>query len=560
MKDFFSLGLDFGTNSVRAIILNLSTGDIISSAESYYPSGENGIIYSEENPLIARQNPRDYIVATEEVVSKCISPIKKYHDVINNLIGIGIDTTASTPLPVDNNLTPLAFDKKFEKNINAYAWLWKDHSSITQAKKITELAKEISPQYLEICGGSYSSEWFFSKILNCLETDPDVFRAAYTWLELSDYVPTFMCGLTDPSSVKRNICAAGHKAMYDKRWNGLPSEHFLSRLSPELSSLRKRLYDIAYPAGEIFGYLSEYFKQKFELPEKIPVSVGIIDAHAGAVGAGVREGTLVKTIGTSTCDITIIPPSEVYPYIPGIAGIVRDSVIPGFIGLEAGQSAVGDIFNWFVTRVLKKDISYLSHLTQEASRLKAGSTGLIALDWNNGNRNIIGDQELSGLLLGQTLQTTDFEIYRALIEATAFGARTILERLKESGINIKKIIACGGIPEKNELLLKIYANVLNIPIEVSNNSQTVAIGAAIFGGYAALKNLPEFRTIEMIQERVCKTKDRKYYPNPIETKIYERLYLLYRTLHDYFGMKGKNPDVYSIMKSLIEIKRLADKS
>lgn len=555
MDNFYSLGIDFGTNSVRALLVDLMSGEEISSETSPYHSGENGIILDNSQPHLARQFPGDYLESLQEAVRKTIESATDKGHPVKDLKGIGIDGTGSSPLPVDATMQPLTFQKTFRNNLNAYTWLWKDHTAAEEAHLITETAKQIRPHYLEKCGGAYSSEWFFAKIYHCLNTDPQVFQAAHSWIELSDYIPAVLCGINDPQMVKRNICAAGHKAMYSDNWGGLPDEEFWRQLSPALADLRKNLYETATTSDQIAGYLNIEWAEKLGLREGTPVGLGALDAHYGGIGAGVGKEILVKIIGTSTCDIMVYPDDGTLEDIPGVAGLVKGSVLPGYIGIEAGQSAVGDLFNWLVSRFLRQDETYHTVLTEKASQLKAGESGLLALDWNNGNRNILTDPKLSGLLVGQTLLTSDDEIYRALIEATAFGARRIIEQMEKYGVKITKVINCGGIAEKNPLVMQIYADIIGRPMAVAQSPQTVALGAAIMGGAAAAKKEVGFETVESIQKRVCHIKDRVYYPDSTAQKNYHRLYQLYLSLHDGFGVKNNQINMYSIMKELMEIKK-----
>lgn len=555
MKNYYSLGIDFGTNSVRTIVVNLQTGEETASESCEYASGEHGILLDRREPHLARQYPGDYLESLEKVIKATIIKISDGGLKPNDLCGIGIDGTGSSPIPVDETVTPLAFQKKFRNNLNAQTWLWKDHTAAEEAREITELAARLHPEYLRKCGGAYSSEWFFSKILHCFRVDREVFEAAFSWIELSDYIPAILCGYNTVSQVKRNVCAAGHKAMYNDQWGGLPARDFLAKLSPALAQLRNRLYQKAYSSDEIAGYLSPEWAKRLKLPAGLAIAVGALDAHYGAVGAGVGESILVKIIGTSTCDIMVHPINKKLQDIPGVAGIVRGSVLPGYWGIEAGQSAVGDIFNWFVTQVLHQSSDYHQVLSEKAARLKAGQSGLLALDWNNGNRNILTDPHLSGLLLGQTLLTSDFEIYRALIEATAFGARRIIEQIEQYGVKIDKVINCGGIAEKNPLVMQIYADILGRPMEVAKSSQTVALGAAIFGGLAGLKKVKGFESVEKIQQRVCQVKEKIFYPDKNQHKVYNQLYSLYKKLHDGFGVKGNHENMYRLMKDLLEIKK-----
>jgi len=553
-KNTYGLGIDFGTNSVRALILNLITGEEIASTVANYKSGEKGILLDKNNPNVARQFPGDYLESMELAVRATVNnAIENGHNV-NNIVGIGIDATGSTPIPVDENLVPIAFKENFKNNLNAQAWLWKDHTSIKESEQITKLAAEIRPEYISKCGGAYSSEWFFSKILHCYNVDKKVYNAAYTWLECSDYIPAVLTGINNIKDLKRNVCSAGHKAMFNKEWGGFPDEEFLEKLTPEFVKLKKTLKDEAFAVDEIMGTLSSEWANKFNLNEGIPIAVGALDAHIGAIGSGVGDGVLVKIIGTSSCDIMVSPKETEIKNIPGVAGIVDSSVLPGYTGIEAGQSAVGDIFNWFVSKVLNKDEDYHNILTEKAKELKPGQSGLLALDWNNGNRNVLADFNLTGLILGQTLHTKDYEIYRALIEATAFGALKIIERMEEYGVKINKLVNCGGIAEKNQMVMQIYADILNKPMEVAESAQTVALGAAVIGGFVGIKGKENFNSIEEIQSRVCKVKEKVYTPNPEAVKTYSKLYKLYKQLHDSFGTVNKGSDMFNVMKELIEIK------
>jgi L-ribulokinase len=560
----FSIGLDLGTNSMRALLVDISTGEEIATEVFNYEKGENGVITDPKNPNIARQHPIEYIKGIEVCIKGVLKKAKKNKNFnVENIIGIGIDTTASTPLPVDKNGEPLAFHKEFKDNINAYAWLWKDHSSYAEAEEITELASKEYPEYVNKYGGKYSSEWFFSKILHCLRVDKKVFDAAYSWVECSDYIPGVLTGKQKPQELKRNICAAGHKGMYNPLWGGLPCKEFLTKLSPELGKLRDRLFEKAYTADTPAGKISKEWARKLGLHENVIIAVGSVDAHLGAVGSGIKPGRLVKIIGTSTCDMAVLPNTKKLPDIPGVCGIVDGSILPGYWGIEAGQSAVGDIFNWFVKKntpyeylkeAAKKKISIHELFMKKAMRFKPGETGLLALDWHNGNRTILIDPLLTGLIIGETLQTKPEEIYRTLIEATAFGAKVIIDRLEEYNIKIEEIVACGGIPDKNPLLMQIYADVLGRPIKISASSQTSALGAAIFGAVAAGKELGGYSSCEEAQEKMCHLKNIVYNPIPENKKVYSELFALYKELHDIFGTKEYKGNLFHIMKKLLSLK------
>jgi len=553
----YSIGIDFGTNSVRAVILDLDKGVEAGESVCNYPSGIDGIIIDGKNPHLARQNPCDYHISMEKAVNSAVKKAKSGNRAFNSkkVIGIGVDTTGSTPLPVDKNLVPLSFHKEFKGNGNAMAYLWKDHTSADEAAEITEFARKMRPQYLCRIGGVYSSEWFFSKLLHLARTDKKVFEATDSFVELCDYIPAVLSGKKSPVEVVRSICAAGHKAMYSEQWGGLPDGKFLEKIDVSFMGIREKLYEKAYPAGQTAGFLCGEWAKKTGLPEGIPVSVGAFDAHMGAVGAGVKPGVLVKVIGTSTCDMTVAPAGEKLQDIPGICGQVPHSIIPGFVGIEAGQSAVGDIFNWFVKNFPPSGGVKNAHRHYEAlaSKIKPGQSGLLALDWHNGNRNIIVDQKLTGLILGFTLNTAPEEVYRTLIEATGFGGREIIERIEEYGVEIKEIVATGGIPDKNPLLMQIYSDITGRTLKIASSSQTCAVGAAVFGAIAAGKGKGGYKDVDEARKTVCRFKKVVYKPDGKNKKAYDRLYSLYKDTHDVFGVKTVNKNLHHVMKELLKI-------
>jgi L-ribulokinase len=454
---------------------------------------------------------------------------------------------------VDKNGTPLAMLPRFKKDLAAQAWLWKDHTAHEEAALITQKARELGAPYLGKCGGAYSSEWFWSKIFHCLRSAPRVFDAAYSWVECADLVPAFVTGNKDPRAMPRSVCAAGHKAMYHDQWGGLPSREFLASLAPALADLRDRLYDQAVPSDRAAGRLTSASAKKTGLHPGIPVAVGAFDAHMGAVGAGIKPGTLVKIIGTSTCDMMVSPMSEPLADIPGVCGIVPGSIIPGMYGIEAGQSAVGDIFNWFVTRLCPPEYQKgdpHAALSRAAARLRPAASGLLALDWNNGNRTVLVDPLLTGLLIGQTLHTTAPEIYRALIEATAMGALTIIRRIEEYGVAVKEVMNCGGIAEKNPLIMQIYADIIGRPMKVSGQRETCALGAAVFGAVVG----GAYKTTEQAQKRMTAAPATVYKTNRGNASVYAELFPLYRALHDAFGTTGGQRQLHRVMKDLIALR------
>jgi len=556
----YAIGIDYGTNSVRTLIVNCADGKELAESVFLYPSGDQGIILDPADHNLARQNPADYIVGLEKSVKDALQQASTDDEFSpEKVIGIGVDTTGSTPIPVDKDNRPLALYSEWKDNPSAHAWLWKDHTSANEAALITDFARDHRPHFLAKCGNTYSSEWFWSKVWHCLKTSPDVFDAAYSWVELSDFIPALLAGITDPLAVKRGVCAAGHKAMYCAEWNGLPDKEFLAMLDPKLAELRDRLYEQAYDADTVAGTLCGEWAGKLGLPDGIPIAIGAFDAHYGAVGAGVEEGILVKIIGTSSCDCTVAPTTKTVEDIPGICGIVNGSILPGYYGIEAGQSAVGDIFRWFVETVCEGDDSLHAELSRAAENLKPGQSGLLALDWNNGNRTILVDPRLSGLLLGQTLHTTRAEIYRALIEATAFGARAIIERVSEYGVSTNRIICCGGIAEKNPMLMQIYADVTGCTMHVSGSAQTCALGAAISAAVAAGSGNGGYDSFAEAQRAMTSVKPYQYDPNPANKEVYDKLYELYMTLYDGFGGVAAQTDISSVMKDLIALKEAQTK-
>jgi L-ribulokinase len=553
MANRYTLGLDYGTNSVRALIVDVADGREVATAIWEYEHGHSGVILSDD-PNLARQHPADYLKGAELTIREALALARRSIPGFDpaEVMGVGVDTTGSTPIPVDADGIPLALHQAHVDDPAAMAWLWKDHTSFAEAAEITALAREMRPQYLAKIGGVYSSEWFYSKILHALRTAPEVFRAAYSWVELADFVPAALTDTLSPGKFVAGVCAAGHKALYSSVWGGYPDKEFLAKLDPALAALRDRLTPRVRDVGSSVGGLSRSWAKRTGLTEGIPVAVGAFDCHLGAIGAGVKPGTLVKIIGTSTCDITVQPVDESLPDIPGLCGIVNGSVLPGYFGLEAGQSAVGDIFNWFVEHVRPAGMGHVE-LSEQAARLKPGQSGLLALDWNNGNRTILVDQRLTGLLLGQTLYTTPAEIYRALVEATAFGALTIINRFEEYGVKIDDVVNCGGIAEKNDFVMQTYADVTGRTMKVSRSAQTPALGSAIAAAVVA----GEHADFAKAQQAMTGLKSKAYDPVPAAHAVYAELYGLYRTLHDAFGTTEFHGNLGAVMKRLIEIRSRA---
>jgi L-ribulokinase len=546
----YTIGLDYGTNTVRALVVRVSDGAEQGTFVFAYPHGESGIILDPRDPELARQHPTDYLLGAKEAVRGATADALKNDPnfAMEKVIGVGVDTTGSTPLPVDINGRALAENPAFASDPNAMAWLWKDHTSALKAVAITEAAKVSHPEYLAKCGGAYSSEWFWSKMWQCAEAAPETAAAIAGWIECADWIPAILTG-TEKTPF-RGICAAGHKAMYHTDWGGYPAKDFLASLHPELGRWREALdaSPAAVAINQKAGGLTPEWAEKLGLKAGTPVAVGAFDAHLGAVGSGIGVGALVKIMGTSTCDIMVAPLSQNLPDVPGLCGIVPESVLPGFYGLEAGQSAVGDLFNWWVSQFGGKRTH--EELTAAAAQLRPGESGLIALDWNNGNRTVLVDQRLTGLIVGQTLASTPEEIYRTLIEATAFGARMIVERLEEYDVRVEQVIACGGIADKSSLAMQIYADIFNRPMRTSRSSQTCALGSAIAAAVVG-GAYPDALTAQRYMAHLNET---DYQPDPAAVSVYEELFTLYKDLHDAFGIASWQGSLSHIMKNLIDIR------
>src|SRR5580658_2025900 len=547
----FTLGVDFGTNSVRALVVRSSDGAEYGSWVVDYPSGAQGVLLDPKDGLLARQHPGDYLYGLEESVKGALAEAgRKPNFDPSRVVGIGVDSTGSSPIPVDDRNQPLAASPKLKNDLNAQCWLWKDHTSWREAARITELCANLRPQYIAKCGGVYSSEWFWAKLWHCLNVAPETFNSAFSWVELADWAPSVLAGVADPRLVKRGVCAAGHKALYSDDWGGLPDKEFLTALDPRLADLRDRLYEKAYDATEPAGSLCSEWARRLGLPAGIPIAIGEFDVHYGAIGSGVREGTLVKVIGTSTCDCAVVSSRRKVKDIPGICGIVPGAILPGYFGIEAGQSAVGDIFNWWVDVICEGDPAHHARLTAEASRQKPGESGLLALDWHNGNRTILVDPRLTGLLVGATLHTTRAEVYRALIESTAFGARMIIERIREYGVPIRRIVCAGGVAEKNPLLMQIYADVTGCTLFVSGSDQACALGSAVSAAVLAGAH----RDFPAAQRAMTRLGRVSYRPDARRRRVYNRIYRQYCTLHDGFGGVRRKTDLSGVMKELLAIR------
>lgn len=558
----YSIGVDYGTSSVRALVVDLANGEEIATSTWAYAHGRDGVIVDPSEPDLARQHPADYAEGFRRTVRDAVEragATRGFEPA--RVVGIGVDTTGSTPLPVDADGVALALLPQFVGIPAAMAWLWKDHTSHAEAAEITERVRRAGLPHLDACGGVYSSEWYWSKILHCTRTNPEVAAAAHAWVELCDYVPALVTGTSHPARLTRSVCAAGHKALYLSMGHppceGLPSEAFLDSLAVGLSRFRRTFRTPALPSNHPVGGLLATWAADVGLPPGVPVAVGAFDAHMGAVGAGIGPGTLVKIMGTSTCDCMVAPMPDRGSsglMIPGVCGIVPESVLPGMLGIEAGQSAVGDIFDWYANRVATEcgatPAERHARLTADAARLEPGESGLLALDWHNGNRTVLVDPRLSGLIVGQSLHTTHAETYRTLIEATAFGALRIIERIEEHGVPVREIVACGGLAERNPLIMQIYADVCGRPIAVSRSGQTCALGAAIFGAVVG----GAFPDVASAQRAMTGVLGERFRPDAARHAIYRALNRHYRSLHDAFGVAGASGSLHGVMKELLDLR------
>jgi len=537
--DRYVIGVDFGSDSVRAVVLNAETGAQESTDVAYYPRWmEQKYCDAAKNQF--RQHPLDHLESLEACVKSALAKLPA--GTADRVAALGIDTTGSTPCAVDEEGVPLALHPRFADNPNAMFILWKDHTAVREAAEINQAAWNNDVDYTKYVGGIYSSEWFWAKILHVLREDPQVREAAASWVEHCDWVPAVLTDTQHPQRLKRSRCAAGHKAMWHAEWGGLPSDAFWQSVDPLLGGLRDRLYDETHTSDQKAGDLTPAWAERLGLPEGIAVAVGAFDAHMGAVGAGIGKGSMVKIMGTSTCDVMVAPYEVIGDkQVKGICGQVDGSVIPGMIGLEAGQSALGDVYAWFrdllawpLEAVAEENglepqlaeavaDNILPALTNAAENLQPGEAGVLSLDWLNGRRTPDADQELKGAALGLTLGTTAPRLFRSLVEATCYGARATADRFRSEGVEIEEVIAIGGIPQKNALVMQTHADVLNMPIRIAAAEQAVALGAGMFGAVAA----EVYRDVEQAKEHMNSGFSHTYHPDSGRVAAYQKLYEQY---------------------------------
>lgn len=556
MEKKYSIGVDYGTESARAVLVDLSTGEVAATAVKNYTHG----VIEEELPGLgirlekdwALQDPNDYVEAFIETVSTVVKQVEG-KIAPEQIIGVGIDFTACTVLPVKQDGTPLCNIPKWRPNPHSWVKLWKHHAAQDEANRLNEIAANMEDSFLSRYGGKISSEWLFPKIWQILNEAPEIYEEMDRFIEAADWIIWQITG-----KETRNSCTAGYKAIWHKQ-KGYPDPSFFKVLDPRLEHVvEEKLSREILPIGSRAGDLTEEMAAKTGLRTGTAVAVGNVDAHVSAPAAAVTTpGTMLMIMGTSTCDILLGTEEKI---VPGMCGVVEDGVIPGFFGYEAGQSGVGDVFAWYVEHGIpetyqaearEKGISIHQLLEEKAALLKPGQSGLLALDWLNGNRSVLVDADLTGMLIGMTLDTKPEEIYRALIEATAFGKRIIIETFEAHGVPIDRLVACGGLPHKNKMLMQIYADVCGREISIAAHLQTPAIGSAMFGAVAAGKEAGGFDSILDAAEKIAKLQEGTIVPISENQGVYDQLYREYKRLHDYFG-RGEN----DVMKVLKQLKRL----
>jgi len=547
----FTIGVDYGTDSVRSVVVDTENGNILASAVFEYPRWKLGK-YCDPAKNQFRQHPQDYIEGLETSIKKALSTLPA--DVVNNIAGISVDTTGSTPIAVDKSGIPLALKKGFEENPNAMFVLWKDHTAVKEADEINNVARTWGGiDFTKYVGGIYSSEWFWAKILHVLREDSNVRDNAYSWVEHCDWIPAILTGNTKPSEIKRSRCAAGHKAMWHEEFGGLPSEEFLVKIDLLLKGIRSKLFDQTYTCDVKVGNLSAEWAKRLGLNKSVAIGAGSFDAHLGALGGEIIPYYLSKVMGTSTCDMLVAPIKEIgNKLIHGICGQVDGSIIPGMLGMEAGQSAFGDIYAWFrkmllwpVENILASSMNINSAtkekliteitenliplLSAEAEKLVPGESGIVALDWMNGRRTPDANQLLKGAITGLSLGSDAPKVFRALVEATAFGAKKIVDRFIEEGVKIEGVIALGGVAKKSPFVMQVVSDVLNMPIKVAKSEQACALGSAMAAAVAA----GIYENVGIAQSKMGNGFEKTYYPNQKNSVVYKALYEKYSKIGSF---------------------------
>ena len=551
MAHKYVIGIDYGTDSVRSLVVNTANGEIAGTSVFEYPRWKKGL-FCDPSINQFRQHPLDYSEGLEHSVKGALKGLSP--EIVKSIVGITVDTTGSTPVATDKSGVPLSLKPGFESDPDAMFVLWKDHTAVKEAAEINDLARSWGgTDFTKFEGGIYSSEWFWAKVLHVLRNSNEVRKNAFSWIEHCDWITALLVGETDPLKLKRSRCASGHKAMWHKDFKGLPDEKFLVKLDPVLTGLRDRLYSETYTCDVVAGTLSEEWAKRLGLSQNVKVGVGSFDAHLGAVGGEIKPYHLVKVMGTSTCDMIVAPMAEVGDkLVAGICGQVDGSIVPGMMGLEAGQSAFGDIYAWFsklllwpVTDIIsqmtwlddktKKRIKeetedkIIASLSKQAEAIPAEESAIIALDWMNGRRTPDANQALKGAITGLSLGSDAPRIFKALVEATAFGSKMINDRFISEGVRIDSVIAIGGVAKKNPFVMQIVADVLNMPINVASSDQTCALGSAMAASVVAGVH----KDISAAQKAMGGGFEKEYKPDPVRAKKYESLFIKYKELGSF---------------------------
>ncbi len=550
LPESYVIGVDYGTDSVRSIVVNARNGQELASSVFYYPRWKKQL-YCDASINQFRQHPLDYIEGLEDTIKRCL--LQAGPQVAANIKAISVDTTGSTPIAVDKSGTPLSLLPQFEENPAAMFVLWKDHTAVDEAAAINEHATKFDVNYLQYVGGIYSSEWFWAKLLRIFKDDEEVRGACHSWVEHCDWIPFLLTGGKEAKELKRGVCAAGHKSLWSEVWNGLPPNEFFASLDPLLDGFTARLFDTVYTSDEAVGTISAEWSERLGLPNDVVIGVGAFDCHMGAVGGQIEPYHLSKVMGTSTCDMLVAPPEEVKDtLVSGICGQVPGSIIPGMIGMEAGQSAFGDAYAWLKNVLawpiqnllaqsslvdadtLKKLVDettdrIIPELSKQAAQLPVEENSELAMDWLNGRRTPDANQLLEGAFSNLSLGSDAPRIFRALVEATCFGAKAIADRFVEQGIPVKGLIGMGGVAKKSPFIMQMMSDVMNMPIRIHKSEQTCALGAAMFAATAA----GIYDKVEDAMQAMGQGFDAEYHPNAERAAIYAKRYLQYKSFGAY---------------------------